>query len=70
MDSYEKHPMGAVRKAYQEGRMEERAKSWTDEDMYNALISSVFSGHNTRRSEEMAWKWIEQYKKSKNGGLV
>ncbi len=61
MDSYEKYPMGDIRKAYQQGRIDERNKGkWTDDDMFNAWKEgdAIYIPGERQTFKE----WLEKYK--------
>jgi predicted nucleotide-binding protein (sugar kinase/HSP70/actin superfamily) len=50
---------------YIQGRMDERAKSWTDEDMLKAFKGGLCVTGGVGPSTKLIENWLDEYKKNK-----
>ncbi len=51
--------------AYIQGRIDEKAKSWTDEDMLKAFKGGLCVTGGVGPSTKLIENWLDEYKKSK-----
>jgi hypothetical protein len=69
MDSYENYPMGDIRKAYQQGRMEERAKlEYVKVAASKAGAQDAIANHPHKWSDEDMLNFLDYFLRDDDNG--